>query len=180
VDIIVADESGKTIRSFKGPAVRGVNRAVWNLRRDAFKEPRRDTEEPSFFEPSYLEVLPGTYSVTVKYKDKEAKGSVRVAADPRYDIPAADREAKQAAIERAGALVARLSETIDRLRDTRADVDVVLKKLQEQKQDKKGDEKQGKELTEAARALQKALTAMEKRLWVRRAARASCPTRMRW
>ncbi len=166
VDIIVADESGKTIRSFKGSAVRGVNRAVWNLRRDAFKEPRRDTEEPSFFEPSYLEMLPGTYTVTVKYKDKEGKGTIRVAADPRYDIPAADREAKWAAIERAGALQAKLSEAIDRVRDTRADIDVVLKKLQEQKQDKKGDEKQGKELTEAGRALQRALTAMEKRLWV--------------
>ncbi|MGH9814403.1 MAG: WD40/YVTN/BNR-like repeat-containing protein, partial [Candidatus Acidiferrales bacterium] len=74
VDIEIADASGKVIRKLKGPAVRGVNRAVWNLRRDEFKEPRRDDEPPSFFQPGYLEMLPGTYGITVKYKDKEAKG----------------------------------------------------------------------------------------------------------
>ncbi|HXE76173.1 MAG TPA: hypothetical protein VNN18_11160 [Candidatus Xenobia bacterium] len=166
VDISITDASGKTIRSFKGPAVRGVNRAVWNLRRDAFKEPRRDTDEPSFFEPSYLEVLPGIYGVTVKYKDKEAKGTIRVVPDPRYDIPMADREAKWAAIERAGALLANLSEAIDQLRDARSDIEVAIKKVEDRQKDKKGDEKQAKELLQAARTLQKSLNQMERRLWV--------------
>jgi ribonuclease HI len=165
VDIEISDSSGQVIRKFKGPAVRGVNRAAWNLRRDDFKEPRRDGDQPSFFTPGYLEVLPGTYGVTVKYKDKEAKGTVQIAADPRYSIPRADREAKWAAIEQAGRLQERLAEAIDLLRDTRADSEQVVKKLQTRQKDKK-EGKGDKDLMKAARTLQQALTRMEKRLWV--------------
>jgi hypothetical protein len=142
-----------------------VNRAAWNLRRDEFREPRRDDEQPSFFQPAYLEVLPGTYGVSVKYKDKEAKGTLQIAADPRYSIPSADREAKWAAIEQAGKLQERLAEAIDRLRATRSDTEQVVKRVQERQRDKKegsGD----KDLLKAARMLQEALTKMEKRLWV--------------
>ncbi|MCI0403255.1 MAG: hypothetical protein L0212_06995 [Acidobacteria bacterium] len=165
VDIEITDASGKVIRKFKGPAVRGVNRAVWNLRRDEFREPRRDDDQPSFFQPGYLEVLPGSYGVAIKYKDKEAKRSVQIAADPRYSIPMAAREAKWAAIEQGGKLQERLAEAIDRLRATRTDTEQVMKRVQDRQRDKEegpGD----KDLLKAARALQQALTRMEKRLWV--------------
>ncbi|MGH9787256.1 MAG: WD40/YVTN/BNR-like repeat-containing protein, partial [Candidatus Acidiferrales bacterium] len=165
VDIEITDASGKVIRKFKGPAVRGVNRAAWNLRRDEFKEPRRDDDQPSFFQPGYLETLPGAYGVTLKYKDKEAKATLQVAADPRYSIPRADREAKWAAIEQGGKLQERLAEAIDLLRDTRADSEQVVKKLQLRQRDKK-EGKGDKDLLKAARALQQSLTRMEKRLWV--------------
>ncbi|HEY0591080.1 MAG TPA: hypothetical protein VGF40_04900, partial [Thermoanaerobaculia bacterium] len=70
-DITVADESGAIVRSFKAPAVRGINRAAWNLRRDAYREPPREQQE-GFRDRSGPEVLPGTYTVTVKYKDQQA------------------------------------------------------------------------------------------------------------
>lgn len=39
VDITISDSSGEEIRSMKGPAKPGLNRAVWNLRRNGFKQP---------------------------------------------------------------------------------------------------------------------------------------------
>jgi len=163
VEIKISDASGKVIRTFKAPAKLGVNRAVWNLRRDNFKEPSRG-EEPRFFEPSGPEALPGAYSVTIKYKDQEAKGAVKVLPDPRYNISEANRQAKWAAIQRAGELQEIVTEAIERIRSTQADIEVVMKKATPDKKDEK--ENPHKPLLEAAKPLKQALTEMEKRLWV--------------
>ena len=56
--IEILDESGKVIRTLQAPVTQGVNRAAWNLRRDAYKRiPRRDVNP--FFEPTGPEVTPG-------------------------------------------------------------------------------------------------------------------------
>ena len=164
-EIKITDADGKLIRTFKQRAVRGVNRAVWDLRRDRFREPRREGP-PSFFEPRYLEVLPGTYTVAVKYKEQEARGTLRVAADPRYQTAPEDRQANWQTIERAGRLQERLTDAIERIRSTRDDIDVVLKKLAERKKDPNAeDPPEVKELRQSAKALKDALNALEKRLW---------------
>ncbi|MDZ7292912.1 MAG: hypothetical protein ONB44_22390 [candidate division KSB1 bacterium] len=168
VEIKITDATGKVIRTFKGPAKLGVNRAVWNLRRDAFKTPPRGEEE-RFFEGSGPEVLPGNYGVSIKYKDKEAKGTVKVLADPRYNISEIDRKAKWAAIQRAGELQELTTEAITRIRNTQSDIDMVLNKVK-QAQDK-GDGQENREnpyqpLLDAAKPLKQALTEMEKRLWI--------------
>src|SRR3990172_2260085 len=151
VEIKITDADGKLVRTFKQRAVRGVNRAVWDLRRDRFQEPRREGP-PSFFEPRYLEVLPGTYTVTVKYKEQQAQGTLRVVADPRYQTAPEDRQANWQTIERAGRLKERLTEAIERLRSTRDDVDVVLKKLAERKKDPNAeDPAEVKELRKSAK-----------------------------
>lgn len=168
VEIQITDPAGKVIRTFKRRAVLGLNRTNWDLRRDAFKEPSRG-EEPRWFEPRGPEVLPGTYGVTVKYKDKEAKATVRVLADARFQISPADREAKASAIQRAGKLQELLTEAIERIRNTRADIDVLLKKAREAEKDKKVEKEKetpAKALAKAGTALKDALTELEKRFWV--------------
>ena len=59
----ITDADGKLVRTFKQRAVRGVNRAVWNLRRDPFREPRREAG-PSFFEPRYLAMVSDTLAAS--------------------------------------------------------------------------------------------------------------------
>ncbi|MGH9805444.1 MAG: hypothetical protein ACRD4D_09765, partial [Candidatus Acidiferrales bacterium] len=167
VEIQVTDADGKVIRTFKSKAVLGVNRTAWDLRRDAFREPSRG-DEPRWFEPSGPEVLPGTYGVVVKYKDKEAKGSVEVVADPRFQIARAERETKWNTILRAGTVQETLTEAIERIRSTRADIDVVSKKLKEAQKDAKPEEKSEEPpaLVKAGEELKEALTALERKLWV--------------
>ncbi|UCC49711.1 MAG: hypothetical protein JSV41_06015, partial [Gemmatimonadota bacterium] len=171
VTIQITDTEGEVIRSFKGPAKLGVNRVAWDLRRDSFKRPRGD-EEMSFFERGGAEVLPGTFGVRIKYNEHEAMGSVTVLPDPRYDIPGADRQAKFAGIMHAGALREVAAEAIDRIQDTRADIDVVLDKAKqaeegaEESAARSEEESANNELAEAARELKKKLKGVEERLWV--------------
>jgi len=171
VSIEISDADGEVIRRIEAPAKLGVNRVAWDLRRDGFKRPRGD-EEPSFFEPGGPEVLPGTYGVKLTYGEHEVTGSVSVLADPRYDIPQAEREAKYAAIMHAGALQEVVAEAIDRIQDTRTDIDAVLSKA---KQTEEGEEETAgsqvagasDELIEAAQELKKTLERLEELLWVR-------------
>ena len=161
VDIEVADASGKTIRKFKGPAKLGVNRASWDLTRDAFKLPKSDEPEgESFRSRSGPEVPPGTYTVTIKFRGNEAKQSVTVVPDPRENILADTRRAKYNAILRAGALQEKTTEAIERIRKTRADIDAVSAKLK-----KDDDSAEPDPLVKSGNDLKKKLDAMERRLW---------------
>ncbi|MEA2562087.1 MAG: hypothetical protein QOH06_3591 [Acidobacteriota bacterium] len=162
--IEVLDESGKVIRTFQAPVTQGVNRAAWNLRRDTYKRiPRKDVNP--FFEPAGPEVLPGTYRVRVSYKDqKSAEQTVRVLPDPRYEGRLGGRQANFAAQERAGKLQEALATAVERINQTRTDIDAVTAKL---KARVKKDEKDpaGEELSKSARELRKKLDDIEKRLW---------------
>jgi photosystem II stability/assembly factor-like uncharacterized protein len=169
-EIRIADASGKTIRTFKAPVTRGLNRVSWDLSRDGFKQ--FPQEQPSADEhPGGPEVVPGTYTVTVKYGDHEAKGPVRVLPDPRSKNTEADWQAREAAISRLAALNDALAEAVDRIRKTRADVDSVVTRVQSAKKEKKDAVEPGKEekpdpIVEAAGKLKGDLDKMERRLWV--------------
>jgi photosystem II stability/assembly factor-like uncharacterized protein len=83
--IEILDGKGQVIRTFKGPAEKGVNRAAWDLCQKAFptlyrwewQEAEEGEEEGGLF------VLPGTYTARVKYGGLEEKATVTVKPDPR-------------------------------------------------------------------------------------------------
>ncbi|HXG57658.1 MAG TPA: hypothetical protein VNL91_01385, partial [Thermoanaerobaculia bacterium] len=163
VEITVTDESGTKIRTFRAPARQGLNRAVWNLRRDAFREPPR--ERPEWMDdPSGPEVLPGTYGITIRYKDQTASGKVHVLPDPRFDIAPAARQANWAAMQRAGHLQETLAEAIDRINRTRNDIDAVI--ARRRPAPKPGERPAPDALSQEGRALKSRLDAVEKEFWV--------------
>jgi photosystem II stability/assembly factor-like uncharacterized protein len=166
VEIRITDAAGKLVRKMDGPAKLGVNRAVWDLGRDAYKTPPTDSRGRPRDDDSGPKVAPGTYNVTVKYKDKEAKGTVQVVPDPYTKNTTADWQAREAAIDRVGALQEATVAAIERIRATRGDIDLVLKKLEPADKSKKPDDDANKPLKQAARDLQKKLTDLEKRLYV--------------
>ena len=169
VDIKITGADGKIIRSFKAPARMGLNRASWDLKMDAFKEPPLGEVE-RFREPSGPEVLPGTYGVTIAYKDHEAKGQVQVVGDPRYKISDTDRKVKFDAVMKAGKAQELAAVAIERIGNTQSDIDVIQKKIDALEKDWKKqnpDKKDSpyKTLSDSARALKKDLSAQEKKLW---------------
>lgn len=167
VEIKITDADGKVIRTFKGPAKLGLNRAVWDLRRDKFKEPPRP-EPTGFFRPRGPEVPPGVYGVTITFKDHEVSGKVRILPDPRFDIAPEDRQANYEALLRAGHLQEIVATAVERIQQTRADVKAVLTKLKgrEEKKEKSADGRSPVEdLKKAAEDLQQKLKALEKRFW---------------
>jgi photosystem II stability/assembly factor-like uncharacterized protein len=165
VEIRITDAAGKLVRHFKRPAALGVNRTAWNLRRDAGKQ--LPGEGPPPVDPAGPEVVPGTYTVTVKLGAHEAKGTVRVLADPRSSNTPADWQAREAAIVRSGALQDTVAEAVDRIRRTRADIGVVLAKVKAADAARAGKDPQAgpAPLLKAGQALEEKLTAFERRLW---------------
>ncbi|HYI12245.1 MAG TPA: hypothetical protein VEK57_24540 [Thermoanaerobaculia bacterium] len=164
VDIEVSDASGKVIRKFKAPAKLGVNRASWDLNRDAFKRPKSGDEgddQPG----SGPEVPAGTYTVAIKFRGNEAKQTVRVLPDPRETYTAADRQAKYDAIVRAGRLQETVTAAIERIQKTRADIDAVAAKLKKD-DEPTGEKKEPDPLVKSGTALKERLDKIERRLWV--------------
>ncbi len=162
--ITVADAAGRTIRTFTHPLTQGLNRAVWDLRQDPFKEPPRE-EEAWWQEGGGPEVLPGRYTVTVKVGSQEASAPVEVLPDPRWPGSAADREANWQAVQRAGALQEALTEAIGRLREVKEDLEVVRRKGRGDSRDEENKE-DSSALVRQAEAVGKRLEEVEKLLWV--------------
>jgi hypothetical protein len=163
VDIEVSDAAGTVIRKFKGPARLGVNRASWDLHRDAFKRAPVPGQEENEFRPrTGPEILPGTYTVTIRFRGNEAKQSVRVLADPRDRSTPEQRSAKFDAIMRAGKLSESVAVAIERIQKTRADIDSVSAKL---KKSEDAADKTPDPLVKSGAELKKRLDEMEKRLW---------------
>jgi len=164
VEIRIADAAGKTIRAFTAPARQGLNRVAWDLRRDAPKPyPGPTPPEPH---PAGNEVPPGTYGVTVKYGDHEAKGTVRVAPDPRSRNTEADWQARDAAALKTEALLGSLAEAVERVRNARADVDAIVAKVQAKKPAGAAADAKPDPLVESANKLKEGLDKLERRLWV--------------
>jgi hypothetical protein len=176
-EIRIADASGKVIRTIKQPVKLGLNRVVWDFGRDAFRNP--EGQNRGGFRPggeSGPNVMPGTYGVTVKFGEREAKGTLKVEADPDVKSSQADWQAWDAATARMGELQNAVTDAVNRIAATRKDVGVVLGKLDAQAAERersgasnadtgKGTEDPNKALRQAARDLQKKLSAVEKTLY---------------
>ncbi|MGH7569514.1 MAG: WD40/YVTN/BNR-like repeat-containing protein [Gemmatimonadales bacterium] len=169
VEIQIADAAGKVIRTFKGPAKLGVNRAVWNLRRDGFRQlPRPEDQPPPDEPPSGPEVAPGTYTVTVRFAGREAKQTAKVLPDPRSKNTADDWARRYAAILQAGAVYEAATDAVWLLRNTRDDINTVQQKVR-QDAAARGETDPKKigvhPLVQPGDKVKEGLTALEKRLW---------------
>ncbi|MEM7050226.1 MAG: hypothetical protein AAF604_11240 [Acidobacteriota bacterium] len=174
-EIRVYDSSGERLRTFEVAVHRGLNRAVWNLRRDAFESPPRG-DGPSWGDSSGPEVLPGSYRVVVTHGEQRAEGTVEVLADPRHRISDQDRRLKEAAVQRAGALQERLTKAIVGLREVRQTARDIASEMGEKvkKEEHRGDGHRGdgsqedspeKALAKQARKLASAIDELEETLW---------------
>ena len=171
VEIRITDASGKLLRKMEGPAKMGLNRAVWDFGRDMPRRPPAGSRggPPQDSGPA---VPPGTYNVTVKYGKEEAKGTIKVEADPALGLTDADWQAREAAVTRAGDLQNAVADAVHRIIATRDDVKTVLAKLDARKKERErsaggaGGEDPDKALAQAARQLQKKLGQVERRFYV--------------
>ncbi len=137
-EIRITDENGTVIRTFKRPVTRGINRVFWSLRRDGFDEPPRSNEEEYFSDENEgPEVLPGIYTVTVKFGDAEQSQQMKVFADPRYQIPMSAMQAKWDAEMHLGRLQEVATAGIKRIAGIRGDVEAITGKVKSAEEAKK-------------------------------------------
>jgi photosystem II stability/assembly factor-like uncharacterized protein len=96
VKITVTDSAGALVREIKGPKpTLGMNRAAWDLRREAPVKPEEGAERGGGGgfggPPRGPLVLPGSYTVKLATASKEASQTVVVEDDPRIRISDAER-----------------------------------------------------------------------------------------
>ncbi|MCA8954822.1 MAG: hypothetical protein KDC87_02040 [Planctomycetes bacterium] len=92
--IEIVDSSGVVIRRFEHTCTKGVNRAVWDLSRDGRPRPQRTPRRKDSPAPRGNPALPGNYTVRIELSGHKVEGALSLRADPREQIPDADRAAR--------------------------------------------------------------------------------------
>ncbi|MDZ7331992.1 MAG: hypothetical protein ONB31_08430 [candidate division KSB1 bacterium] len=151
ITIEILDSTQQVIRKFDGPMKKGINRAWWDLRRDGWQMPSI-TGRARGFAPAGPEVLPGTYYVKIKLGNNEAIEKFQVLPDPRVSIPMAERLEKYQTLLHVGQRIEVVTEAVERIRKVEKSVDLVLEKINEDKE-----APATKELKTAANELKKRL-----------------------
>lgn len=166
--IEIRDAAGELLRSFEKPVSRGIDRIVWDLRRDAFKSPPSEEEEEEGGDGDRgPEVPPGSYTVTVRFGDHEASAPVEVIADPRFELSPEARQQRWQAMLRAGALADRTVAAIERLQRVQKDVAAILERVSDETPEgaEAGAKSPRAMLAEVASPVRRRAEALEKRLW---------------
>lgn len=121
--IEIRDAAGALVRRFEVEVTRGLNRAVWDLTKTAYRQPYAGG--PGLDGGSPIPAEPGDYQVTVVFGDERQSGPVRVLADPRLSLTAADYHRKAEAWARLGAVQEAVTDAVRQIQDLRADLDRV-------------------------------------------------------
>jgi len=132
--VTVADASGEVIRTFTSDVQQGINRVIWNLRRDGLPPlPGKGSEQNDDLPPG-IEVLPGTYQLTVAFDDMEQSVEARVLADPRSRVSMAAMTANQSLQLTLQSMQSTIDQAIRRVLSARQDL-ATVKTLIEQSED---------------------------------------------
>jgi len=102
--------------------------------------------------------------VTVSYGGHTANGTVHVAQDPRSGNTEADWRSRDDAIQRVSAMVEALATAVERVRQTRTDVDAAVARIKSRKLPEDRDKPDP--MVDSAATLKKGLDKLERRLWV--------------
>jgi photosystem II stability/assembly factor-like uncharacterized protein len=117
--VTIVDGVGRAIRSFPAPAVPGLNRITWDLREE-IPRPGSDAAPGEALDehgPLLLsQILPGAYAARVTVVGITVERPLSVLADPRVEVPLAERIEKIAALRHAVGLTAILGEVEARQR----------------------------------------------------------------
>lgn len=142
ITVEVADASGDVIRTFEHTPHQGINRVVWNMRRDgvrAFPGDEEDEEAESDVLPDGAEVPPGRYDITLSMSGAEddvapITATVQTLRDPRSPHTQADIERQYAALLELQELELKAVEAVEQISRARDDVQTI-KSLIEKRDD---------------------------------------------
>lgn len=156
LSVIVKNDDGEIIRSYKTDVHQGINRLVWGMQIDGIKPLSSGANhDPDNGLPAGLSVLPGRYEITIKLGDSSADAMAVVLEDPRNPY---SMEEMQANYNKLVSLMALRDASNSALRQILAagdDVDIIRKLISRQIEQEK---------TDALEALKKQATEVKKGL----------------
>lgn len=144
------DTENKLVRKMETEPQPGLNRIYWNLRGDGFETPSL-TERRRDYSPPGPELIPGIFTVKIKFKKNEDQQTVEILPDPRINIPLEERKEKFDQIMQAVKYVEIVAQAVTQIHETNQTIDMMVENLKD-KQDSTS-----VELTKTARQLKKKL-----------------------
>ena len=121
----IRDGTGTTIRTFKADVHQGLNRVVWDLRRDGLMPVDPEGAPKDGTLPAGREVLPGTYRIVVQFEGTEVIGETTVKADPRSPYSLDAQIANDAFRAEVQSLQDRMNDALRQIVATRKDVETI-------------------------------------------------------
>lgn len=113
-------ENGEVIRTFDGPAKKGLNKTTWSLTRKGVRGPSRQAARKADPEPSGATVLPGIYTVRVSYGATVSETTVLVESDPRIEVDGSAARSRLALYAEYEKMSVAAAAMMDRIREAKA------------------------------------------------------------
>jgi len=126
VKVQILDDRNQPVAEMNGTENRGLNRVYWDFR-ERDPQQAQPAGESRRYRTRGPQVLPGTYTAKVIYKDREVSQPFEVTFDPRVNV---DRAVLEDNLEKARAAMG-LSETLNEANERIQETMKVLKTLQE-------------------------------------------------
>ncbi len=162
VQVEIQGPRGETTRLLQGPASKGLNRVVWDLRGVPEGVEGLSPDEAGTALPR---ALPGRYRVEFRSKDDVAWATVLVEPDPRIEFSTDDRRQRILAQAEMSLRVQAAREAEDRVEEVLASVRRIQMELAEEDRS---------ELVQRAQALADELAALAERLFTGPACQGMC------
>jgi photosystem II stability/assembly factor-like uncharacterized protein len=149
VKMEITDSSGKIVRTSYFTAKQGLNRVYWGFESDGIRNPgSRIPSGKEITKPRGFDVLPGTYTVNLTYKEVAHSQKINVLKDSRTEMDGIALNAKQDFITQYYALVTKVTEAVDKVDAASKTVGRVLGLADGNEEVKKQSAEMEKKLTE--------------------------------
>jgi hypothetical protein len=169
VEMTIRDAGGELIRTQRFPVHQGINRIVWDMRRDGVRP--MPGPEPAELEdglPAGPEVLPGDYEVTLSLAVGASDAvtsshSLSVLADPRSPFDSSAYAANYQARLELMKMQERAVSAVERIVHAQSGVSTALALIDQQLKPGADPDEAVKALKESAEEIQESLAKLEKR-----------------
>lgn len=123
--VTVYNSNGDTIRHYHTDADTGLHRITWNLSTDGTPFPTYRERKEDDNRPSGMAVLPGTYTVALRYGTYADSAEVEVLADPRMPYDLEGEQAKRNYMKEMAAVLSATDQAFEQLKAAKKSLDVV-------------------------------------------------------
>jgi len=150
---------GQVVARLNGPEEKGINRVFWNFQEQLPSDQRQQqTSSMGRFFRGGVTVLPGEYTVKIKYDDQEVSRKFKVKTDPRLAIDLNVLRENYEMAKKAQRLSLALNDARQRIQETQQALETITTTLRQQRSP------QMKELGKATRDLSSKLKTFSERI----------------
>lgn len=131
VSVLILDKDGNTVARLNGTENKGINRVFWDFREQS-QQPREE-ERGFMFGRGGVTVLPGEYTVKIKFEDQEISETFVVKTDPRFEVDIGVLRANYEMAKAAQKLSEVINEASRRIQETQSSLQTFMEQVRRER-----------------------------------------------